>query len=94
MIASRTASEIWSQILSGWPSVTDSDVISHCGAVMNVVVILPPPCIRLSCLCLLRPLGICFPGRISPLPVYSQTKTPSTQDQTLSHPFSQAILGV
>src|SRR5690242_18344575 len=26
MIASRTPSEIWSQILSGWPSVTDSDV--------------------------------------------------------------------
>ena len=25
-IASRTASEIWSQILSGCPSVTDSDV--------------------------------------------------------------------
>src|SRR5215213_1729697 len=24
--ASRTPSEIWSQILSGWPSVTDSDV--------------------------------------------------------------------
>ena len=26
MIASRMASEIWSHILSGWPSVTDSDV--------------------------------------------------------------------
>ena len=25
-IASRTASEIWSAILSGWPSVTDSEV--------------------------------------------------------------------
>ncbi len=25
-IASRMASEIWSHILSGWPSVTDSDV--------------------------------------------------------------------
>src|SRR5262245_56739170 len=25
-IASRTPSEIWSAILSGWPSVTDSDV--------------------------------------------------------------------
>ncbi len=24
--ASRTASEIWSAILSGWPSVTDSEV--------------------------------------------------------------------
>jgi hypothetical protein len=26
MRPSRIASEIWSQILSGWPSVTDSDV--------------------------------------------------------------------
>ncbi len=26
MIASSTESEIWSAILSGWPSVTDSDV--------------------------------------------------------------------
>src|ERR671923_2850323 len=26
MTASRTPSEIWSAILSGWPSVTDSDV--------------------------------------------------------------------
>src|SRR5438132_6683007 len=26
MMASSTASEIWSAILSGWPSVTDSDV--------------------------------------------------------------------
>src|SRR5262249_53630005 len=26
MIASRTASEIWSETLSGWPSVTDSEV--------------------------------------------------------------------
>src|SRR5258708_22276296 len=26
MMASRTASEIWSAILSGWPSVTDSEV--------------------------------------------------------------------
>ena len=25
-MASSTASEIWSQILSGWPSVTDSEV--------------------------------------------------------------------
>ncbi len=25
-IASRMASEIWSQTLSGWPSLTDSDV--------------------------------------------------------------------
>ena len=27
--ASSTASEIWSAILSGWPSVTDSDVNSN-----------------------------------------------------------------
>src|SRR5919108_3348669 len=26
MMASKTASEIWSAILSGWPSVTDSEV--------------------------------------------------------------------
>jgi hypothetical protein len=26
MIASRMASDTWSHILSGWPSVTDSDV--------------------------------------------------------------------
>ncbi len=26
MIASRIASETWSHILSGWPSVTDSEV--------------------------------------------------------------------
>src|SRR5438132_13463202 len=26
MMASRTASEIWSAILSGWPSVTDSEL--------------------------------------------------------------------
>ena len=25
-MSSRTASEIWSQTLSGWPSVTDSEV--------------------------------------------------------------------
>src|SRR2546421_3998270 len=28
-IASRMASETWSAILSGWPSVTDSEVYSH-----------------------------------------------------------------
>ena len=33
MIASRMASEIWSHILSGWPSVTDSDVNRYCGGV-------------------------------------------------------------
>src|SRR5215210_636307 len=32
MIASRIASEIWSHILSGWPSVTDSDVKRYCSA--------------------------------------------------------------
>ncbi len=32
MIASRMASEIWSHILSGWPSVTDSDVNRYCDA--------------------------------------------------------------
>ena len=31
-IASRMASEIWSHILSGWPSVTDSDVNRYCAA--------------------------------------------------------------
>ena len=30
--ASRMASLIWSHILSGWPSVTDSDVNRYCGA--------------------------------------------------------------
>src|SRR5260370_17844490 len=29
--SSRTASEIWSAILSGWPSVTDSDVNRNLG---------------------------------------------------------------
>ena len=33
MIASRIASLIWSHILSGWPSVTDSDVNRYCGGV-------------------------------------------------------------
>src|SRR5581483_6847545 len=36
---SRTASEIWSQILSGWPSVTDSDVKSRLGESMNVLLL-------------------------------------------------------
>ena len=31
-IASRMASEIWSHILSGWPSVTDSEVNRYCAA--------------------------------------------------------------
>ena len=29
IIASKTASEIWSAILSGWPSVTDSEVKTY-----------------------------------------------------------------
>src|SRR5215213_2548215 len=32
MIASRMASDTWSHILSGWPSVTDSDVNRYCEA--------------------------------------------------------------
>ena len=32
-ISSRMASEIWSQILSGWPSVTDSEVNRRCFAI-------------------------------------------------------------
>ena len=32
MNASRIASETWSQSLSGWPSVTDSDVKRYCDA--------------------------------------------------------------
>jgi hypothetical protein len=39
MIASKTASEIWSHTLSGWPSVTDSEVKKYFGEVMKVVVI-------------------------------------------------------
>ena len=31
-MASRMASEIWSHILSGWPSVTDSEVNRYCAA--------------------------------------------------------------
>ena len=37
--ASSTASEIWSQTLSGCPSVTDSEVKSSFGEESNVVVI-------------------------------------------------------
>src|SRR5678815_2997430 len=32
MIASRIASDTWSHILSGWPSVTDSEVKRYCSA--------------------------------------------------------------
>ena len=32
MIASRIASLTWSHILSGWPSVTDSDVKRYCAS--------------------------------------------------------------
>ena len=40
--ASSTASEIWSHTLSGWPSVTDSDVKRLSGELLKVVVIGPP----------------------------------------------------
>jgi hypothetical protein len=39
MISSRMASAIWSQTLSGWPSVTDSLVIRSEGLDINVMVI-------------------------------------------------------
>src|SRR6185295_15245705 len=35
--ASRIASETWSQSLSGWPSVTDSEVKKSCGDCINEV---------------------------------------------------------
>ncbi len=38
MMASNTASLIWSHILSGCPSVTDSEVKSRLGAVIKVVI--------------------------------------------------------
>src|SRR3954462_8362777 len=41
MIASRIASEIWSHILSGWPSATDSDVKRYCAASTMLVMRLP-----------------------------------------------------
>src|SRR5450759_4096122 len=39
-IASRIASEIWSHILSGCPSVTDSDVNRYCGSSRQLVIVL------------------------------------------------------
>src|SRR5512137_2526225 len=36
---SRMASEIWSHILSGWPSVTDSDVNRYCEASWMLIVL-------------------------------------------------------
>src|SRR6266540_2188983 len=36
---SRMASAIWSQTLSGWPSVTDSEVIRSEGELIKVIVI-------------------------------------------------------
>ena len=36
--ASRTASETWSAILSGWPSVTDSEVKENVRAAMSAEV--------------------------------------------------------
>src|SRR6476660_957698 len=38
MIASRMASDTWSHILSGWPSVTDSDVNRYCAASTMLVI--------------------------------------------------------
>src|SRR5512140_328774 len=38
---SRTASAIWSQSLSGWPSVTDSEVKSSLGEDIKVVMTYP-----------------------------------------------------
>src|SRR3954447_833036 len=38
MMASRIASEIWSHILSGWPSVTDSDVNRYWAASTMLVI--------------------------------------------------------
>src|ERR1035437_8501787 len=40
-MASRIASDIWSHILSGWPSVTDSDVKRYCGSSRMLVIVLP-----------------------------------------------------
>src|SRR5947209_17707933 len=41
MTASRTPSEIWSAILSGWPSVTDSEVNRYSLSESGCVVIRP-----------------------------------------------------
>jgi hypothetical protein len=38
MMESKTASEIWSHILSGCPSVTDSEVKKNFGELAKVVV--------------------------------------------------------
>src|SRR3954453_13767091 len=38
MIASRIASDTWSHILSGWPSVTDSEVNRYCDASTMLVI--------------------------------------------------------
>ena len=43
MIASSTASEIWSHILSGCPSVTDSEVKKNFGELAKVVVMFVAP---------------------------------------------------
>ena len=37
MMASRTASLTWLQILSGWLSVTDSEVKHKCGELMKLI---------------------------------------------------------
>ncbi len=39
---SRIASETWSQTLSGWPSVTDSEVRRYEGELLNEVMRDPP----------------------------------------------------
>src|SRR5438045_6669293 len=75
-MASRTASLIWSHILSGWPSVTDSLVRCSLAALMNVVVIgesvLPlwPP---------LNAAAIPLPTCRFPLPTPSRARLPRRQ---------------
>ncbi len=43
MTASRTPSEIWSQTLSGWPSVTDSEVKRYSPSASGLVVMVGKP---------------------------------------------------
>src|SRR5205085_2634238 len=42
-MASSTASDTWSHSLSGWPSVTDSEVKSRRGEFIKVLLMCPPP---------------------------------------------------
>ena len=44
MIASRMASETWSHILSGWPSVTDSEVNRYWAASTMLIGAKPSTC--------------------------------------------------